>query len=110
MDRDEAQRRAALRARAEEAMAAAVAAANARVPIPGIVVESAMTAVKLACWDEGLEPRERLLLIDAALRLLSALKELPRAPEIERPTLVLELLRGTNELLRLYAGFVRVRK
>jgi hypothetical protein len=109
MDQDEA-RRAALQARAEEAMAAALSAARSRVPIPGIVVESAMTAVKLACWDEGLEPRERLLLIDDSLRLLAALKELPRAPVERRPDLVLELLEGTNQLLRRYADFLRVGK
>lgn len=110
MDQDEARRKAALQARAEEAMAAALAAARSRVPIPGIVVESAMTAVKLACWDEELEPRERLLLIDDALRLLGALKELPNAPPAARPDLVVALLQGTNELLRRYADFVRVRK
>lgn len=109
MDQDEA-RRAALRARAQEAMAAALAAARSRVPIPGIVVESAMTAVKLACWDEGLEPRERLILIDDALRLLSTLKSLPRAPEPDRPELILQLLNKTNELLQRYSDFVRVRK
>lgn len=110
MDSDEARRRAALHARAEEAMAAALAAARSRVPIPGIVVESAMTAVKLACWDETLEARERLLLIDDALRLLSALKSLPRAPESARADLILDLLNKTNALLSRYADFVRVRK
>ncbi len=91
-------------------MAVAVAAANARAPISGVVIESAMTAVNLACCDVGLEPRERLLLIDEALRLLSTLKELPRAPEGARPGLVVALLRGTNELLRRYADFVRILK
>src|SRR3569832_1761692 len=110
MDQEEARRRAALQARAEEAMPAALAAARSRVPIPGIVVESAMTAVKLACWDEELEPRERLLLIDDALHLLAALKTLPRAPESARSELILDLLNKTNALLQRYADFVRVRK
>jgi methylase of polypeptide subunit release factors len=110
MDQEEARRRAALQARAEVALAAALAAARSRVPIPGIVVESAMTAVKLACWDEELEPRERLLLIDDALRLLATLKSLPRAPESARPELILDLLGKTNQLLQRYSDFVRVRK
>jgi hypothetical protein len=110
MDPDWEKSQLALRARAEEAISAALAAADARAPIPGIVVESTMAAVKLACWDQSLEPRDRLLLIDDALALLWALKELPRASEAARPELTVHLLRRCTDLLRRYAEFVRVRK
>ena len=106
MDRNEAERQAALRARAEEAIEAALAAANARAPIPSLIVDSAMSAVRLVCWDGSLDARSRLVLIDDALRLLAALKGLAHSPEPARPALIVELLRGTNALLRRYAAFV----
>lgn len=110
MDRDWEERQAALRARADEAIRAALAAANARAPLPSLVVESAMAAAKLACWDQALEPRDRLILIDDALRLLRALKELARAPQAARSERIVELFRQTNDLLRRYAGFVRAQR
>jgi len=109
MEWNEGQQRAALHARAVAAMAGAVAAVNARVLLPDVAIASAMTAVNLACWNARLEPRERVLLIDESLLLLRTLKELSRAPENARPGLTIELLRGTNELLKRYADYARVR-
>ena len=107
MDRDRLKRQAALRTRATEAIAAAVAAAESRAASIGVVVADSIAAVTLACWDASLGPGERLALIDDALLLMTPLKELAGADQAARPALIVETYRRTNDLLRRYARLVR---
>lgn len=102
MDNDPVQ--AALRARAEEAMAGALSAAQARVPIPRLMVETALGAVRLACWDAGLKTADRLSLVEESMDLLAALREFTEAPEAARLDRGRAILRRTNDLLRRYAA------
>jgi hypothetical protein len=106
MDKESTRRQLALRARAEEAIEAALAAADARVPELAVVVADAMAAVDLSCWDPSLGPGDRLALIDDALRLMGPLKELVGAAHAARPALVAQVYRRTNDLLRRYAQLV----
>ena len=110
MDQDRLQRQAALRARAEEAIKAALAAAEARAHPLSAAAADAMAAVELACWDPRLQPGDRLALIDDALRLLTPLKELAGSGRAARPALIAEVSRRTNDLLRRYAQFVRAER
>lgn len=110
MDREGLQRQAALRARAAEAIAAALAAADSRAPSIGDASGDAIAAVKLACWDAALDPDDRLVLVNEGLRLLAVLKELAVAPQASRPGLIVEIFRRTNALLRLYARFVQAQR
>jgi hypothetical protein len=108
MDQDQGARtQAALRARAEAAIAEALSAADGRAPFLGGVVSDTMEAVSLVCWDAGLDAHDRLALIHDALPVLAALKELARAAQDARPALLEKVLRGTNGLLRGYARLVR---
>jgi hypothetical protein len=106
MDRDLPNRQTALRARAEEAIRAALAAADAHAHPVTSVLADAMAAVDLACWDPGLEPTDRLALIDEALRLMIPLKELATVGRAARPNLIAEVSRRTSGLLRRYAALI----
>lgn len=107
MDRDGLSRQTALRLRADEAITAALAAADARAPSLPALVEDTMASIDLACGDNTLGARDRTALIDAALLLLASMKTLLRAPQAARPGLTLEVVRRTNALLRRYARLVR---
>jgi hypothetical protein len=107
MDRDPLRRQAALRARASEAILAALAAADARAPSVGAAVADAIAAVELVCWDFNLDPGDRLALIDDALLLMTPLKELAGAAQSARPALIVESLQRTGDLLRQYARLTR---
>ena len=108
MDRREwSRRQIALRARADEAIVAALAAADARAKSFGGVVADASEAIGFVCWDSSLPPRERLSLINDALRMLSILKELAGAAHATRPAMIAEVYRRTNDLLQRYATFIR---
>jgi hypothetical protein len=108
MDRREwSKRQTALRARADEAIMAAVAAVDARAPSLGIAVANAMEAIGAVCWDFGLAPGDRLSLIDDALRMLPLLKGLARAAQAARPAMIVEIYRRTDDLLSRYARFIR---
>lgn len=107
MDQDGLGRRTALRLRADEAMKAALAAADARAPSLPVFIEDTMASIDLACGDEALDARDRVALIDAALLLLASMKTLLRAPRDSRPELMIEIVRRTNALLRRYARLVR---
>jgi hypothetical protein len=104
MDRD---RRTALRLRADEAMRAALAAADDRAPSLAALIETTMASINLVCDDAKLDPRARLLIIDDALRLLASLKKLLRAAQTPPPEAVMEVLRRTNGLLCRYTRLVR---
>jgi hypothetical protein len=107
MDEDRSWRQLALRARADEAITAALAAADARAPLQCLVVSDALEAVNLACWDPALDPGDALALIDNALRLTASLKELTGADDAARPALIADVYRRTSDMLRRYARFVR---
>lgn len=107
MDRDRLNRQTAMRLRADEAMKAALAAADACAPSLAIFIEDTTTSIKLACEDSTLDLRDRLVLFDDSLLLLATLKKLLRAPQAARPELIMEVGRRTSGLLRRYIRFVR---
>ena len=107
MDRE---RQTALRARADEAIRAALAAADARAPSLGLVLADAMEAISLVCWDSTLDAGDKLALIDDALLLIPPLRRLARAPQDARPAQIAEVFRRTNDLLRRYAQLVRAER
>jgi hypothetical protein len=108
MDQDWAERQAALRARAKEAITAALSAAKNREPSLGALLTESMDAITLACWDAVLAPSDRLVLLDDALLLLASLKTLAGAPPAGRPALLAEVYRRTAGMLRRHARLVRV--
>jgi hypothetical protein len=99
--------RAAMRLRADEAMTAALAAADDGASSLALLVRSTMSSIHLACDDAGLDPRARVLIIDDALLLLASLKKLLREAQPPPPEAVMEVLRRTNGLLRRYTRLVR---
>lgn len=103
MDRDRLSRQAAMRLRADEAMTAALAAADACAPSLTVFIEYAMNSINLVCEDSTLDLRDRLALIDDALVLIDSMKKLLRAPHEARSELIMEILRRTSGLLGRYA-------
>jgi len=103
MDRERLNRRMAMRLRADEAMKAALAAADACAPSLAVLLEDTTASIKLACGDSTLRPCDRLALIDDALALIDSMKHLLRAGQAARPELIMEVLRRTSGLLRRYA-------
>lgn len=94
-----------MRARADEAMAAALAAADGTLA-PAAVIRDTMASIKLVCEDAALAPRDKLALLDDALVLVASVKKLVRAAQ-PSPEAVMEVLRRTNGLLRRYTRLVR---
>lgn len=107
MDRDWLSRQAAMRVRANEAMMAALTAADARVPSLPALIEDTMTSINLVCEDAALDLCDRLVLIDDALLLIATLKKLSEEAQAARPEMILEVVRRTNLMLCRYAQFVR---
>lgn len=103
MERDRLSRQTAMRLRADEAMKAALAAADDCPPSLGILIEDTMATINLVCADSALDLRDRLVLIDDALLLIGSLKKLLRAAQEARPELIRKILRLTSALLCRYA-------
>lgn len=103
-------RQTAMRRRADEAMAAALAAADDCPPALAVFLEDAMASIDLACRDATLDRRDRLALIDDALRLVATLRKLLGTPGAGRHDLIMEVFRGTNGLLCRYARCVRAER
>jgi hypothetical protein len=99
-----------MRLRANEAMTAALAAADARAPFLGVLVEDAMASIDLVCWDSTLDLRDRLALIDDALLLIASLKALSGSAQAAPPEMIVEVVRRTNGLLCRYARLVRAER
>lgn len=95
-----------MRLRADEAMRAALAGRDGVAPAMA-VLEDAIATIRFACEDESLDPRERVILIDDALRLLATLKEKVRTADASPLELILEIVRRSNGFLRRYARLVR---
>ncbi|HEX4047263.1 MAG TPA: hypothetical protein VH309_05490 [Elusimicrobiota bacterium] len=107
MDSDRPEREAALRTRADEAITAALAAADDSEPSLDAVLADSTEAIALTCSDDGLPPGDRLALLDDGLRLLASLKALAGAAQSARPMLLARIYRRSNDLLRRYARLVR---
>lgn len=110
MDRDRLRHQNAMRLRANEAMMAALAAAEDRAPSLGGLVEDTMASINLVCGDFTLALRDRLALIEEALLLIASLKEILGAAQEARVELSVEVVRRTNGLLCRYARLVRVER
>ena len=100
------QHQTAMRVRADEAMAAALAAADDALE-PVSLIRDTLASIKLVCEDAALAPRDKLSLIDDALELLASVKKLVRAAQAPLPEALMEVLRRTNALLRRYTRLVR---
>lgn len=92
-----------MRLRADEAMKAALAAAEDCPPSLAIFLEDTMASINLVCADSTLDLRDRLVLIDDALLLIGSMKKLLRAGQEARPALIGEILRRASGLLCRYA-------
>jgi hypothetical protein len=99
-----------MRLRANEAMMAALAAADACAPFLPVLIEDTMTSIDLVCEDATLDLCDRLVLIDDALLLIASLKKLSDAAHAARPELIVEVVRRTNSMLCRYAQFVRAER
>lgn len=96
--------------RADEAMKAALAAADAPPPALAVFIEETMASIDVVCQDPKLDLRLRVLLIDDALLVLAALKKLLNAAQESRPERILDVVRQTNGLLSRYTRFVRAER
>lgn len=99
-----------MRARTNAVIMEALAGAHSYAPSLPEIVTDTIKAVTLACWDLALDPSDRLVLIDAALQLMAALKELTEAAQAARPGLIAAVSRRTDDMLRLYAQLVRIER
>ena len=96
-----------MRRRAEEAMEAALAAADDGASALAACIETAIAAIRFVCEDAELDPRDRVTLIDDALLMLASLKDIVRTANGSPFELTTEVFRRTNGLLRRYSGLVR---
>lgn len=99
-----------MRLRADEAMKAALAAAEACAPSLASFIDDTMTSIDLVCEDSALDPRDRLVLIDDARRLIDSMKKLLVAAPAARPELIMEIVQRTSSMLCRYTRFVRAER